>query len=83
MSADEVNSQNQKKNARTYSETHRCSPDNRGREIVSHASRIFPRAHARYGGGRGKGRKNTSGDYSTVFVSNGNVISACGHAIIT
>ena len=51
--------------------------------IVSQASRIFPRAHARYGGGRGKGRKNTSGDYSTVFVSNGNVISAFGHAIIT
>ena len=51
--------------------------------LVSQASRIFPRAHARYGGGRGKGRKNTSGDYSTVFVSNGNVISAFGHAIIT
>ena len=37
--------------------------------VVSQASRIFPRAHARYGGGRGKGRKNTSGDYCTVFVS--------------
>ena len=51
--------------------------------LVSQASRIIPRAHARYGGGRGKGRKNTSGDYSTVVVSNGNVISASGHAIIT
>ena len=37
--------------------------------VVSQASRIFPCAHARYGGGRGKRRKNTSGDYSTVFVS--------------
>ena len=37
--------------------------------LVSQASRIFPRAHARYGGRRGKGRKNTSGDYSMVFVS--------------
>ena len=54
-----------------------------GTILVSQASRIFPRAHARYGGGRGKGRENTSGDYSTVFVSNGNVISAFGHAIIT
>ena len=52
-------------------------------DIVSQASRIFPRTHARSGGGRGKGRKNTSGDYCTVFVSNGNVISAFGHAIIT
>ena len=51
--------------------------------LVSQASRIFPRAHADYGGGRGKGRKNTSGDYCTVFGSNGNVISAFGHAIIT
>ena len=33
------------------------------------SSRIFLHAHARYGGGRGKGRKNTSGDYCTVFVS--------------
>ena len=31
--------------------------------LVSQVSRIFPRAQARYGGGRGKGRKNTSGDY--------------------
>ena len=52
-------------------------------EVVSQASRIFPCPHARYGGGRGKGRKNTSGDYSTVFVSNGNVISAFGLATIT
>ena len=44
---------------------------------------MFPRAHGRYGGGRGKGRKYTSGGYSTVFVSNRNVISAFGHAIIT
>ena len=38
-------------------------------KVVSQASRIYPRAHALYGGGRGEGRKNTSGDYSTVFVS--------------
>ena len=31
---------------------------------------------------RGEG-EGTSGDYCTVFVSNGNVISAFGHAIIT
>ena len=34
-------------------------------------------------GGGGREGKNTSGDYSTVFVSNGNVISAFGHAIIS
>ena len=34
------------------------------------------------GRGEGGGRKSTSGDYSTVFVSNGNVISAFCHAII-
>ena len=59
--------------------------DSGGEDLVSQASRIFPCAHVRYGGGRGKGRKYTSGDYSMVFVSNGNVnvISAFGHAIIT
>ena len=34
--------------------------------------------------GEGEGNeKYMSGDYSTVFVSNGNVFSAFGHAIIT
>ena len=45
--------------------------------------RVRMRVMERGGGGGRKGRKNTSGDYCTVFVSNGNVISAFGHAIIT
>ena len=36
--------------------------------------RIFPRAHARYGGGRGKGRENTSGHLRQAFVSHRNAI---------
>ena len=47
--------------------------------LVSQASRIFPRAHARQDGGRARGRKNfMSGDYSTVFVSPDGV---CGSPI--
>ena len=38
-------------------------------DVVSRASRIFPRVHARLDAGRARGTKNTSGDCSMVFVS--------------
>ena len=50
--------------------------------LVLLASHIFFRVHMRVRGWGGV-RKNMSGDYSTVSVSNGNVISVFGHAIIT